>query len=172
MVAAATVTGAMSQKTATAALATSNNGVAGRSPARVVSSPRAPAPQPEPRIDLVRDVLLALVRRDGRDLTARQLSAFMIVYTRDEVQTVSSLADLMNISRPGVTRVMDRLVQYDLLAREEDREDRRRVLARRTARGLAFHRDLATIARGAAEGRVGLGSIAPTAPEPGQALRA
>ncbi len=101
----------MSQKTA-AALAPAHAAISGRNPAKVLSSPRAPAPQPEPRIDLVRDVLLALVRRDGRDLTARQLSAFMIVYTRDEVQTVSSLADLMNISRPGVTRVMDRLVQY------------------------------------------------------------
>jgi DNA-binding MarR family transcriptional regulator len=110
-------------------------------------------PQPEPRVNLIRDVLLALVRRDGRDLTARQLSAFLIVYTRDEVQTVSSLAEMMNISRPGVTRVMDRLVQYELISREEDREDRRRVLARRTGRGLSFYRDLAGLARNADPGR-------------------
>ena len=108
----------------------------------------------DPRVELMRDILLALVRRDGRDLTARQLSAFLIVYTNDDVQTVSSLAEMMNISRPGVTRVMDRLVRFDLMSREEDPADRRRVLARRTARGLAFHQDLATIARGAAEGRI------------------
>jgi len=42
---------------------------------------------------------------------------------------------------------MDRLVQFDLMAREEDREDRRRVLARRTARGLEFFRDLSGITR-------------------------
>jgi DNA-binding MarR family transcriptional regulator len=102
---------------------------------------------------MLRDILLALVRRDGRDLTARQLSAFMIVYTEDEIQTVSSLAEQMNISRPGVTRVMDRLVQFDLISREEDRVDRRRVLARRTPRGIAFYRDLSAIARTAAEGR-------------------
>ncbi len=102
----------------------------------------------------MRDVLLAMVRRDGRDLTARQVTAFLIIYTRDEVQTVSSLAELMNISRPGVTRVMDRLVRFDLIARDEDSADRRRVLARRTARGLAFHQDLIAIARAAADGRV------------------
>ncbi len=102
----------------------------------------------------MRDVLLTLVRRDGRDLTARQLSAFLIVYTNDDVQTVSSLAELMNISRPGVTRVMDRLVRFDLMAREEDQDDRRRVLARRTARGLTFHQELAAIARAAADGRI------------------
>jgi DNA-binding MarR family transcriptional regulator len=126
---------------------------AGRGQTRGASSPRLVPPQPEPRINLIRDVLLSLVRRDGRDLTARQLSAFLIVYTRDEVQTVSSLAELMNISRPGVTRVMDRLVQYDLIAREEDREDRRRVLARRTGRGLAFYRDLTGLARSADQTR-------------------
>ena len=97
------------------------------------------------KIDTLRNILLALVRRDGRDLTARQLTAFLSVYTSDSVHTVSTLADEMNISRPGVTRVMDRLVQFDLMAREEDREDRRRVLARRTARGLEFFRDLSDI---------------------------
>ena len=99
------------------------------------------------KVDTLRDILLALVRRDGRDLTARQLTAFLLVYTADAVHTVSTLAEEMNISRPGVTRVMDRLVQFDLMAREEDREDRRRVLARRTARGLEFFRDLSGITR-------------------------
>jgi len=102
---------------------------------------------PDARMSVLRGTLLALVRRDGRDLTARQLTAFLTVYMDDEVHTVSSLADLMNISRPGVTRIMDRLVQFDLVAREEDHEDRRRVLVRRTARGAAFLRDLSGIAR-------------------------
>jgi len=55
---------------------------------------------------------------------------------------------LLHISRPGVTRIMDRLVQFDLVAREEDREDRRRVLVRRTTRGAAFFRELVNIGRG------------------------
>ncbi len=117
------------------------------------SRPQEPLPQDQ-RVDMLREILLTLVRRDGRDLTARQLSAFLIVYTEDEVQTVSSLAERMNISRPGVTRVMDRLVEFDLLSREEDRVDRRRVLARRTARGATFYRDLGAIAWTAAEGRL------------------
>ena len=104
------------------------------------------------RIDTLRNTLLALVRRDGRDLTARQLTAFLAIYTQEDVLTVSSLAEMMNISRPGVTRVMDRLVHFDLISREEDREDRRRVLARRTARGAAFYRDLVSITRTADAG--------------------
>lgn len=131
---------------------------------RAVTRPKPLDPVPQDaRVEMLRDILLALVRRDGRDLTARQLSAFMIVYTEEEIQTVSSLAEKMNISRPGVTRVMDRLVQFDLISREEDRVDRRRVLARRTPRGIAFYRDLSGIARSAAEGRGDLAAPAPTA---------
>lgn len=145
----------MSQKVTTA------NVIADATESHLVSHPRM---MPRPRLitpadaplDLVRDTLLALVRRDGRDLTARQLCAFMIVYSCEQVQTVSSLAELLNISRPGVTRVMDRLVRFDLLAREEDSADRRRVLARHTVRGAAFYRDLMAIAAaGGADIRAG-----------------
>jgi DNA-binding MarR family transcriptional regulator len=101
----------------------------------------------DPRMIVLRGTLLALVRRDGRDLTARQLTAFLTVYMDETTHTVSSLAELLHISRPGVTRIMDRLVQFDLVAREEDREDRRRVLVRRTTRGAAFFRELVGISR-------------------------
>jgi DNA-binding MarR family transcriptional regulator len=104
----------------------------------------------EPEVAMLHGTLLALVRRDGRDLTARQLTAFLTVYMDEATHTVSSLAALLNISRPGVTRIMDRLVQFDLVAREEDREDRRRVLVRRTARGASFFRELAGITRSVA----------------------
>lgn len=101
----------------------------------------------DPRIIVLHGTLLSLVRRDGRDLTARQLTAFLSVYMEEQTHTVSSLAELLHISRPGVTRIMDRLVQFDLVAREEDREDRRRVLVRRTARGAGFFRELVSISR-------------------------
>jgi DNA-binding MarR family transcriptional regulator len=101
----------------------------------------------DPRIVVLHGTLLALVRRDGRDLTARQLTAFLSVYMDEQTHTVSSLAELLHISRPGVTRIMDRLVQFDLVAREEDREDRRRVLVRRTTRGAAFFKELVGISR-------------------------
>ncbi len=105
----------------------------------------------DPRIVVLHGTLLSLVRRDGRDLTARQLTAFLSVYMDEQTHTVSSLAELLHISRPGVTRIMDRLVQFDLVAREEDREDRRRVLVRRTTRGAAFFRELVGISRQVAD---------------------
>src|SRR5450756_967470 len=80
----------------------------------------------DPRMGVLRGTLLTLVRRDGRDLTARQLTAFLTVYMDDHIHTVSSMADLLNIARPGVTRILDRLVEFDMVSRQEDRDDRRR----------------------------------------------
>jgi DNA-binding MarR family transcriptional regulator len=97
-------------------------------------------------VDTLRATLLALVRRDGRDLTARQLTVFITVYRDTQVHTVGSMAELLNVSRPGVTRILDRLGKFGLVARQEDREDRRRVLIRRTDRGGRFLRELEDIA--------------------------
>ena len=100
------------------------------------------AQQSDPRIGLLRDSLLQLVRGDGRDLTARQLTAFMSIYMDDPDHSISSLADLLNIDRSAVTRIIDRLLQFGLVDREEDRENRRRTIVRRTAEGWMFFRTL------------------------------
>ncbi len=100
---------------------------------------------PDERLGLLHRFFLTLVRRDGRDLTARQLSTFLIVYTDEEVQTVTALAQRLNIARPAVSRLMDRLVEFNLVSREEDRSDRRRVLVRRTDPGATFYRGLFAI---------------------------
>lgn len=97
-------------------------------------------------IALIRGTMLELVRRDGRDLTARQLTTLLSVYLEDETLSVSRVATLLNISRPGVTRILDRLVDADLVSRAEDATDRRRVLVRRTRAGAKFVRDLIEVA--------------------------
>jgi DNA-binding MarR family transcriptional regulator len=99
------------------------------------------------RLSVLRGTLLTLVRRDGRDLTARQLTVFLTIYGDHAVHTVSSLAEYLNVARPGMTRVLDRLVEYQLVARQEDTEDRRRVLVRRTEHGASLYRELAEVAR-------------------------
>lgn len=97
-------------------------------------------------IALIRGTMLELVRRSGRDLTARQLTTLLSVYLEDEPHSVSSVARLLNISRPGVTRILDRLVEADLVSRAEDLSDRRRVLVKRTRAGTTFVRDLVQVA--------------------------
>jgi DNA-binding MarR family transcriptional regulator len=111
-------------------------------------------PAPRPRgsgagaIAALRTTLLALVRRDGRDLTARQLTVLITVYLDPPAHSVGSMAELLNVSRPGVTRILDRLVLFGLVARQQDGDDRRRVLIRRTERGARFLRELQAIAAG------------------------
>lgn len=97
-------------------------------------------------VALLRGTMLELVRRDGRDLTARQLTTLLTVYLHDDVHSVSSLAKMLNISRPGVTRILDRLVEADLVSRAEDAADRRRVLVHRTPEGARYMRDLNEVA--------------------------
>jgi len=97
-------------------------------------------------VALLRGTMLELVRRDGRDLTARQLTTLLTVYLHDDVHSVSSLAKMLNISRPGVTRILDRLVEAELVSRAEDAADRRRVLVHRTPEGARYMRDLDEVA--------------------------
>jgi DNA-binding MarR family transcriptional regulator len=99
----------------------------------------------EQRVYVLRQTIIALVRRDRPDLTARQLGEFLTCYLEDEAQTVRGLAAKLNVSKPAITRALDRLSEFDLVRRKTDPLDRRSVLAQRTATGMAFLRDLKKI---------------------------
>jgi DNA-binding MarR family transcriptional regulator len=99
----------------------------------------------EQTVDVLRQTIVALVRRDGPDLTARQLSVFLICYLEGEAQTVRGLAAKLNVSKPAITRALDRLSEFDLVRRKQDPLDRRSVLVQRTVSGAAFLRDLKKI---------------------------
>ena len=99
----------------------------------------------EQRVDVLRQTIIALVHRQGPDLTARQLAVFLICYLDDEAQTVRGLAAKLSVAKPAITRALDRLSEFDLVRRKTDPLDRRSVLAQRTATGMAFLRDLKKI---------------------------
>ena len=90
----------------------------------------------------LRDTVVALVRRDGPDLSARQLGVFLTCYLQDGAHTVRGLATELNVSKPAITRALDRLGELDLARRKVDPMDRRSVLVQRTVKGTAFLRDL------------------------------
>ena len=106
----------------------------------------------EQRVDVLRQTIIALVRREGPDLTARQLGVFLTCYLDEEAQTVRGLAAKLNVSKPAITRALDRLSEFDLLRRKTDPLDRRSVLVRPTAIGMAFLRDLTKILADAGKG--------------------
>jgi DNA-binding MarR family transcriptional regulator len=106
--------------------------------------------QSESQAGILRTAIVELVRRDGPDLSARQLAVFLTSYLESEAQTVRGLAARLAVSKPAITRALDRLAEFDLIRRKIDPLDRRSVLVQRTAAGQAFMRDLRAILRSAA----------------------
>jgi DNA-binding MarR family transcriptional regulator len=102
-------------------------------------------PSADQLVSILRDTIVALVRRDGPDLSARQLGVFLTCYLQDGAHTVRGLAADLNVSKPAITRALDRLGELDLARRKVDPMDRRSVLVQRTLKGSAFLRDLRSI---------------------------
>ena len=111
----------------------------------------------------LRDTIVGLVRRDGPDLSARQLAVFLICYLEEGPHTVRGLAGQLQVSKPAITRSLDRLGALGLARRAQDPRDRRSVVVQRTRIGLELLADL----RGLLDTVAG----AATAPPPGPAGR-
>jgi DNA-binding MarR family transcriptional regulator len=114
----------------------------------------------EQSVDVLRQTIVALVRRDGPDLTARQLGVFLTCYLEDDAQTVRGLAAKLKVSKPAITRALDRLSEFDLVRRKKDPLDRRSVLVQRTTTGTAFLRDLKKILADAGKEATGVPTMA------------
>ena len=60
---------------------------------------------PDQLVGILRDTVVALVRRDGPDLSARQLGVFLTSLLADGAHTVRGLAADLHVSKPAITRV-------------------------------------------------------------------
>jgi DNA-binding MarR family transcriptional regulator len=108
-------------------------------------NPMAASPTPastDQLVGILRDTTVSLVRRDGPDLSARQLGVFLTCYLDEAGHTVRGLAANLNVSKPAITRALDRLGELDLARRKTDPADRRSVLVQRTPQGANFLKDL------------------------------
>lgn len=92
-------------------------------------------------LEIWRRALTGSVRGDGPDLTARQMALMLTVYLTPQPHTVRGLAAALNVSKPAITRAIDRLSEHDFIRRKPDDTDRRSVLLQRTIRGSVFLRD-------------------------------
>lgn len=102
-------------------------------------------------LNLWRATTVESVRRDGPDLTARQMAILLTVYMTPQPHTVRGLSELLNISKPAVTRALDRLGTLGFVRRKVDDEDRRSVLVQRTVRGSVYLSEFAEIIKSAEE---------------------
>jgi DNA-binding MarR family transcriptional regulator len=93
--------------------------------------------KPDPIAPQMQRWFAASVRRDGPDLSARQMAVLLTVYAvhGPAPWTVRGLASELSISKPAITRALDRLSSLYLIERMIDPNDRRSVDILRTATG-------------------------------------
>jgi len=89
-------------------------------------------------LDVWRQALVTTVRQDRPDLTARQLAVLLTVYMTAPPHTVRGLAMALNVSKPAVTRALDRLGSFGFVKRKQDEADKRNVLVQRTVKGSVY----------------------------------
>ncbi len=69
------------------------------------------------------------------EITMPQFKTLMVLFGMGQA-TMGELAEALGTGVSTVTGIIDRLVDHGLVAREEDRHDRRVVVGRPTAKGL------------------------------------
>ena len=73
------------------------------------------------------------------------MGLLLTVYLVPPPHTVRGLAELLKVSKPAITRALDRLSEMEMVRRKTDENDRRSVLIQRTVRGSVFLREYAEI---------------------------
>lgn len=101
-------------------------------------------------LDLWRRAIVDSVRIDAPDLSARQMALLLTVYLTPPPHTVRGLAAGLNVSKPAVTRAIDRLSDLGMIRRKPDENDRRSVLLQRTVKGSVFLREFGELVVAAA----------------------
>jgi len=107
---------------------------------------RAVPLEPRNALALWHAVTLAQMARGQPDLTTRQMAVLLHVYLEPPPHTVRGLAATLGISKPAVTRALDRLSDLGFIRRKRDDSDRRNVLVQRTVAGSVFLREFADVA--------------------------
>ncbi|MEQ8355739.1 MAG: MarR family transcriptional regulator [Kiloniellaceae bacterium] len=122
----------------------------------MATSPLSPGPtgpvqlRPGQLLALWHQVLVSALNRSLPDLTQRQFALFLEVYLAPPPHTVRGLAKTLNMSKPAVTRAIDRLEKLDFVRRKTDERDKRSILVQRSVKGSVFLREFADMAAEAA----------------------
>ena len=82
--------------------------------------------------------LVDYVRSGEPDLTNRQMALLLLVYLKPGPHTVRGLAAMLNVSKPVVTRALNRLGTLGYLRRQRDDSDKRNIFVARTSEGAEF----------------------------------
>ncbi len=84
------------------------------------------------------DGLTAIVRSDLPDMTNRQMAILLTVAMASGPHTVRGLAIRLDVSKPVVTRALNKLAALGYLLRKRDRNDGRNIFVEMTKAGTEF----------------------------------
>ena len=101
---------------------------------------------PRQALRLWHAVVLGGMARGQPDLTTRQMAVLLQVYMEAPPHTVRGLAAVLGVSKPAITRAVDRLEDLNYVRRRKDEADKRSVLVQRTVAGSVFLREFADLA--------------------------
>lgn len=101
--------------------------------------------KPYEALTLWHGVVIDQVRREGPDLSARQMAILLTVYVTPPPHTVRGLAQKLGVTKPAITRALDTMGQLGLLKRKRDPNDRRNVLVQRTVAGSVYLSEFADL---------------------------
>lgn len=104
--------------------------------------------------------LVDYVRSGEPDLTNRQMALLMLVYLDPGPHTVRGLARELNVSKPVVTRALNRLGALGYLRRQRDDADKRNIFVARTPKGANFLAEFGQFLSGDGPAGVGGGHLA------------
>lgn len=89
-------------------------------------------------VDFFFGQIIALIWREGRELSLRQLAVLLACEAASAPQTIRELALLLKVCKPVVTRAVDRLEQEQLVERQPDPRDGRSILIVLTSSGRQY----------------------------------
>ena len=82
--------------------------------------------------------LIRIVRSELPDLTNRQMGIMLSVGLSNGPHTVRGLAERLDVSKPVVTRALNKLTALGYLQRKRDRRDGRNIFVEITQAGTEF----------------------------------
>lgn len=101
-------------------------------------------------LTILQSTICASVRTNAPDLSARQLAVLLVIGVGQGMHTVRGLAARLNISKPAISRSLDRLCVLGLADRAPDPRDGRSVLVIPTVAGLEHVAELRQLLQEAA----------------------
>ena len=77
--------------------------------------------EPVSALHFWRETIVQSLKKEAPDLTTRQMAILLTIYLTPPPHTVRGLAKSLNISKPAVTRALDRLGRLELARRKRGR---------------------------------------------------